>query len=183
MDIPFQLERIKRHALAGQLAPELMAAGQSDSSVDGFLEHALDRVRATSQANFAALTRSRQGRWETLASSGSAQSLERATLAEALDREEAVSNGQWAAAPLDRRAADGELLVLCCPLGKTGDLETLADALAGLLAVSLQAARDGQQTVRRLEQLETILEIAATWNQTLQLKRCWSKWPRPRRGC
>src|SRR5690606_31445473 len=109
----------------------------------------------------AALSRSSQGRWETLASSGSGAPPAQAALAEALDREATVAKGQWAAAPLDRRAADGELLVLCCPTGGAGELEPLADALAGLLSAGLTTVRQRQQAALRLERLEAILEIAA----------------------
>src|SRR5690606_1745741 len=43
-------------------------------------------------------------------------------------------------------------------------------ALAGLLSAGLTTVRQRQQAALRLERLEAILEIAAAWSQTLQLK-------------
>jgi Nif-specific regulatory protein len=88
-------------------------------------------------------------------------------LADALDREGAVAEDIWVAAPLVAHAASSEVLSLCfsrngVPLPAAGEVAQLAAALGE----ALTAARAREQARRRIERLEAILKIVAGWNQT-----------------
>jgi Nif-specific regulatory protein len=92
-------------------------------------------------------------------------------MAEALDREAAVSNSGWFAAPLAAHAASNELLVLFAPGQPSGSASTgKIAALAAVLATALDTARTREHERRRIDRLEAILSIASQWNQTNEME-------------
>jgi Nif-specific regulatory protein len=90
-------------------------------------------------------------------------------LADVLDAETPAARGQWLAAPLAPRAGANELLVVRSSSLQAGPALEAIEALAVLLAATLDAARQRQRREQRIERLEAILEIAAQWRQTLEM--------------
>jgi Nif-specific regulatory protein len=156
---------------AAALPAELFRWAAGGETVQAFLAQGLPAVVQAAEAEFAAVVRLESGRWIVLAESGRPRPLPLALLADALDREQAVALDTWVAAPLDPRAIAGEVLALCfsrhnLPLAAAERHERLAAALGE----ALQAARFREHARRRMERLETILKIAAEWNQTGEME-------------
>jgi Nif-specific regulatory protein len=120
------------------------------------------------RADYVALARSAEARWSIESEFGARRSLPADLLAEVLDREDSVEEGAWIAAPLlSRRAAEG---VLIAHGVKTGpDTANRLDALAAALGIGVANVRARQRQLRRTEELETILQLAAQWNRTHEL--------------
>jgi transcriptional regulator with GAF, ATPase, and Fis domain len=136
------------------------SARQQDTSA--LLSDSLPAILSAFGADFIALVRSRDAR------TGERRPLPQDLLAEVLDREAAAGDGQWMAAPLTPRdAASG---VLVAHVAKpAGDALANLDALAAALAAGLSNVKKREQQYRRTEQLETILGLAAQWNQTHEM--------------
>ena len=149
------------------LAAELLRRAADQENVSAFLAHSLPAVVQAAAAEFAAVARLESGNWTVVADSGRPRKLPLHLLADSLDREGAVSEDVWVAAPLVAHAASSEVLALCfsrngVPLPAAGEVAQLAAALGEALGV----ARAREQSRRRIERLEAILKIVAGWNQT-----------------
>jgi Nif-specific regulatory protein len=134
----------------------------------GLLRDWLAIVASAIGSEYVALARLDEGRWSIEGETGKRQPLPKDLLADVLDREAARSEGAWIAAPLaPREAAKG---VLVAHVAKpTSEMLGTLDGLAAALAAALANARLRDQKQRRTEQLETILLLAAKWNQTHEL--------------
>ncbi|MEX2140551.1 MAG: sigma-54-dependent Fis family transcriptional regulator [Pirellulales bacterium] len=132
------------------------------------MKEALALVLSFVGADYIALVSLTEAKWSIEGESGSRRNMPTGLLAEVLDREATAAEGAWIAAPLvPRRASAGVLLVH----GAKSSRETtnVLDALAAALAAGLASVRARQQQIRRTEELETILELAAQWNQTHEM--------------
>jgi Nif-specific regulatory protein len=84
-----------------------------------------------------------------------------------LDGDREVAADGWLAAPLEPRRGGNEVLVV--RVGPTaGDLRL--PALGEWLSAALRIVRAREQTAARLARLDAILQIAAQWNQPLEMK-------------
>ena len=90
-------------ALAGAAAELLWLGGQA-SDPAAYLNAALPLVSSAVGGVFAAAVRSLGGKWASSAETGTRQSLPHDLLAEALDRESAVSKDDWVAMPVVPRS-------------------------------------------------------------------------------
>jgi Nif-specific regulatory protein len=134
----------------------------------GFVREALPLVLSSVGADYVALAHVSHARWTLEGDTGTRQNLPASLLAEVLDREAPIAEGSWMAAPLvPRRASDGVLIAHGAKPGR--DSTKLLDALAEALAAGLANVRARQQQIRRIKELETILELAAQWNQTHEM--------------
>ncbi len=126
-----------------------------------------------------------------MATSGTAQQLPTELLASALDRETALADQDWIAAPLASRAEEGEALAVHfaaafpspptpLPKGEGArsapsprrdgkELATIAQ-IAPILHQSLDNVRRQSRQRRRLRRLQAVLEIVSQWNQTNELE-------------
>ena len=77
----------------------------------------LPAIGALLGADYVALAGPAAGRWTTLAASGAARQLPVELLANALDRETALADADWIAAPLASRAEEGEVLAVHLAVG------------------------------------------------------------------
>ncbi|MEX0678871.1 MAG: sigma-54-dependent Fis family transcriptional regulator [Pirellulales bacterium] len=156
--------------LAAVSAELLRRAAESENAL-AFLAQGLPLVVQTAEAEFAAVARLEAGQWTVIADSGRPRKLPLAMLAESLDREQMVALDNWVAVPLAPRAAAGEVVTLCfsrnnLPAAASEELSRLT----AVLGESLRAARWRERSARRIERLETILNIAAGWNQTGEME-------------
>ena len=146
------------------VAAHLLWQAAQAADPDSFLAAALPLMLSATAADYAAIASSPHGEWVVLAETGLAAPLPSAALGEALDREACVSSESWFAAPLEEKAASGELLALQfahpAPHG-----ERPVAALAAVLGQALAEVRQRQRQQRRVERLESILDIASRWNR------------------
>jgi transcriptional regulator with GAF, ATPase, and Fis domain len=168
---PLALENLRGQPEVAAMAVELLwRAGQGDSA-GSFLTQCLPLVLGTAGAEFACVARLEDGNSTAMASVGPLRALPAGLLADALDREAAVAQGSWVAAPLEPHAASGELGVWMLAGDAAGN-RSLAklSALALVLGSALEIARAGQVARERIERLQTILGFANKWSQTPEME-------------
>src|SRR5262249_30757062 len=153
----------KFHAVSAAQTPglELLWRAAQQDSLTAFLSEALPLVLQATAGDFAAIATPEGGRWQLLAQSGPRQALPSEILAEAADREAAVSSNGWLAAPISRQGAVTEILAVhATGKGTHAPTVPLVEALAATLAVAFKAVRTRSAQRRRIQRLEAILEIA-----------------------
>ena len=113
LKLAFDAEHLRGQPELAALAAELLWRANQSETAAGFLAQGLPLVLQAAAAEFAAVAALEGGRWQRVAEFGPPRKLAAATLlADALDREQAVANGGWVAAPLAAHAASGEVLLL-----------------------------------------------------------------------
>jgi transcriptional regulator with GAF, ATPase, and Fis domain len=180
-------QTVPRHS-AGQafeselasVALRLHCGGQAAESVERWLPDALLEIAQALGAPSAALLRGQRGRWTLAGAAGSIRGLPEELAAEALDQETPQAADGWLAVPLSAGQASEVLLisgqqplanreVLSNREGAAGQAVQRLGYLADQLHRSLTGLRDRLRQQARVERLEAILQIAATWRQTLEM--------------
>ncbi len=176
-----EFDRLRSRSATAPALLELLWKSCRRDDPPGLVREALALVLPTVAADYAALVRPEHGRWTIEADLGSRRALPSDLLAEALDRDAATGAADWLVAPLvPRDPAEGLLVAhladakLSAKTAKNGAahapaLESL-DALAAALAAGLSSARSRYRQRRRIDRLETILTLAAQWDQTLEME-------------
>jgi len=167
MEIDNNLARYSHYQPAVALSGQVMHQAATADSESAFLRAVCPLLLAATGRQYVALTQGLRGRWRVVQAAGAAQTLPVELLAETLDRDEAVSNGPWSSAPLMQRAAQAELLLLHG--GESSDQLQQVNAFAAVVGVALNSVRARIAAERRVHRLEAILEIAAQWQQTLEM--------------
>lgn len=164
-----EMRSLDSHPALAETASRLFywAAVETEPAV--FLRQALPLVCQTLGGEYLAVVQGEKGQWRTFAASGPQRAAPADLLAEALDRDEPQVRGDWYVAPLAERASSGEMLAAYrtwnTAAERGGTLESLAQWLAAGLAQVRSRQRDKQQIARQA----AILEIAAQWQQTLEM--------------
>ncbi|MBL8827155.1 MAG: sigma-54-dependent Fis family transcriptional regulator [Planctomycetaceae bacterium] len=138
-------------------------------SLDAFTATALGKLAPQVGADFATLVTSGQGQWRPIVEHGRPQPLPLPMLAETLDREQTVAQGNWLAAPLVERAMTGELLVIhtTAAADRQKELVTATALVLGrLLELRRRMARNETDRVR----LRAVLDAAARWNRIHEME-------------
>ena len=135
----------------------LSASGKHDR-LEAFLGEVLPEARAMLPSAALAVVRANPPQWELVAGSGMKQlDIPTEAVAEAIDRDAAVTWSEWTALPL----GDGYALTA----RRVPDNSLLAQFAEGL-AAAIRSVDQRQQRGQRIERLETILEITHAWRQT-----------------
>jgi len=151
---------------AERLGFRLTTIAREGQSLDAFLAEALPQVVEFAQAKGAALVRAGAAGYASVAEHAiEGDKPPRDLVAEALDREESVTRASWTAVPLDARSASGELLAL----HSAADLDR-ANTSAIALGPVVADLRERIGNKRRINRLETIVEIAQQWYRTNELE-------------
>ena len=116
--------------------------------------------------DYLAVVQGEKGQWRILESSQPQQRLPEALLADALDQGQPIAKGEWYAAPLE--PGGGELLAAQRKKGSWQD-RGLEGALRQWLARALALSRGRQRDKQQIARQAAILEIAAQWQQTLEM--------------
>ena len=165
------IEQLRGHPALVPVATELLCGASGADDPSAYLAAALPTVAAAAEADYAALASAAAGQWTVSAEAGSPQTLPVDLLAEVLDRESAIVQAGWAAAPLAPRDPSGEVLAVH---GRDGTDPTgalcVVENLAPVLQRGLAAVRLRHHNQRRIRRLEAILEIANQWNQTREVE-------------
>ncbi len=146
----------------------LLEVASHASSPGDFLKLAAREFASGLGCSFLAMARSEPDGWNILASTkrgqapGGSPTVSAEVCAEALDRESAVVRGSTFAAPL---GTDNMVLTGTAPSATEPDLALLAQACGA--AFDLVQRREAD--ARHVQRLQAILEIAAQWNQTLEM--------------
>ena len=116
----------------------------------------------------AAVVRFYRGEFQQRERCGESGPLPYDLLSDALDAERAMSRAAWVAAPLLRESGPAQLLVMRCEPGQAAELTEVAGLLATWISSALAVTGREHRQRRRIERLETILEILAQWGQALE---------------
>ena len=157
-----------RPAIAA-LAAEMASRAAVVESATAFLTEILPGIVEVAHGDFAAVAIIEAGRWSTIANAGQRQSLPIDLLSDVLDAELLSSAGGWVCAPLAWRNIREVLLVHTNSKSPATASEVI-EALAPVLAANLYAIRTASRQVKRIERLESILQIAQDWNQTHEME-------------
>ena len=179
------------------LGADLLWQATQAETEESLLGWALPAIGALLGADHVALAAPAAGRWMTLAASGAARQLPVELLANALDRETALADAEWIAAPLASRAEEGEVLAVHLVSGspstpaplraptegwsgegtstmpspkRDGKGPAAVAQIAPVLHQSLANVRRRARQQRRVRRLEAVLEIVTQWNQTSELE-------------
>ncbi len=104
-----------------------------------------------------------EGEWETVAEQGSLRPLPHAMLGDVLEADRPVCKECWALAPLGTEECPDRVLAVCLA-EKSKPAELPVDAVALQLRHAILLIEQRGQSARRVERLETILQIAAQWH-------------------
>lgn len=162
----------KQRDPSGQLFEALLRLGLQFSDLDEFNAAALGLLLESLPIDHAALLRARTGHWQRVAEAGVSASPPIALLAEALDREKIGTNGAWLAAPLDAANGRNELLVVQSSPARQvpGALREAIESIMPALGQAINSVREVSRQRRRLDRLQTLLDITAQWNRTHEME-------------
>ena len=156
--------------LAAESSGILLEAFEAQERGD-FLERLLGRIDSACQADAAAVLRAVAGQWTLLARSGNHDKVPLELLAETMDREEIVVAGVWAAAPMRAPGDLAEVLaVRAADLAGASHAANILRELMDVIHVALESVENRIAAKRRVNQLETMLQIAHRWNHAHEVE-------------
>ncbi len=136
-----------------------------------FAGEMLPRVAESCHATYVAFCRRVEGRWTVTADLGVRQPLPLELMAEALDREDVADAPSWAALPVGRWADYTEVLAIFWPVSADRATDEQLSALAAVVRQALEAIRSRDSAARRVQRLETILQISRRLNRNEDMER------------
>lgn len=160
------LSEISEHEISAKLAATLLTKAASSESLDDFQTELCREIKSTTKAGCIALMQGAKGVWRMRANAGKQTQPPTEFLAEILDANSPQQSGEWFGAPVDANA--GYALVA---LGwQVEQPVRCIEALAALVETSLTIAQRRIANLRRVNRLEATLDIAAHWQQTLDME-------------
>ena len=166
---PADLPQLEAHPALAEVASRLFYWSSVESSAAAYLRNSLPVVVQILGGEYAAVVRGEKGKWRTLGKAGADRSLPTELLADALDRNAPCSSKEWYAAPLAPQSESGEVLATHRIWDHASEAGGAAEAVALWLHLGLSAVRKREQQQQREQRLQAILEIAAQWQQTLEM--------------
>ena len=150
------------------LAADLIWRADQASTARGFATEVVAAAAEVLGADFTAIASGRAGAWSVAARFGTTRPLPTELMADVADHEQAAEFENWVAAPLGRT---GDVIVAHAA-GRNRAAQILGDVelLSVIVDTALQIARNREQHHRRVERLESILRIAALWNQATEME-------------
>src|SRR5262245_20110451 len=164
-----KIANLETHPALAETASKLFYWAATEKDPAGYLNLALPMVAQTLGGDYVALAKGEKGIWRTIASSGPQRPLPTDLLSETLDSDAPVSRRDWCIAPLALHGGNGELFAAYRTWAGAADRGGTLEALLGYLHSGLEAVRARQRELCRNQRLQAILEIAARWQQTLQM--------------
>lgn len=165
------LERLRSQPALMALASQLVAKALEAEHPDTYLTEALLSIVAAIGGVYGAVIGSREGKWAAEAQAGPPQPWPEDLVADVVDRETPEARAGWVALPLRATAQPCAACVFRLPEGQGLCLELgLLEGLAGVLAAGWGHVAKRWHDRRRLERLETVLQIVEQWNRTRDLE-------------
>jgi transcriptional regulator with GAF, ATPase, and Fis domain len=157
---------VKPPSSNGSIANELLAAIARSQSAIEFREHALVAVTAQLGQARVAWVHQQGDRWEVAGAANSLAHLPIELAASACDQMSVLSAAGWLAVPITGRTQPSEVLLISPASALDADE---AEVMAHLLRSGLTIAVDHSELQTRVEQLQTLLQLAADWQQSHDL--------------
>jgi len=143
-------------------------AARSEDEGD-FFSQVLPELRRTFDADLVAVFQGRKGQWLELAHTGKSPESPTDLFADAIDQEAVIRRSEWCVVPLDSRSQVPEVLAVHCSGADKQPSNEVFESIAQVINEGLQSVRNRRRDRRRIERLESILGIAATWNQAQEM--------------
>jgi len=156
-------------------AERLLALAGRDDSVDEVMELVLAQLASDSGAAGVAVLVANEGEWQTVAEQGSLESLPWSLLGDVLEADSVASEGTWSVAPASTDNCKGRVLAVCLAEEATSKELAALESAAAQLRNTLSVIESRGQSDRRIQRLETILEIAAQWHSQLSEKELFEQ--------
>lgn len=170
------LDRFESNKLAMRILPRIGLEAGTCQDAQLFLESVLSTFNASLKAEYIAIVHGSRGRWKVVCDIGKQAPLPSELLATVFDEERGGESGQWVVAPTDPRSSNQTALAVHRKVGPFGEVtRENIEALAALVAFVTEPAVKGARRHARITRLEAILEIAAQWNQTLEMEALLTK--------
>lgn len=148
------------------IASELLAAIARSKTAAEFRDNALSVVGDQLAEARVAWVHQAGERWEVAGTAGSLSQLPIELAASACDQMQVLIAGSWLAVPLTGRTRPAEVLLVSPASSIDGDdAEAIGQMLRGGLLISLEHSELSSQ----VEQLQTLLELAADWQRSQDL--------------
>lgn len=148
------------------IASELLAAIARSQTADQFRDHALGAVGDQIPDARVAWVHQSSERWEVAGSAGSLTNLPIELAASACDQMQVTSAEGWLAVPISGRTRPAEVLLLSPANAVDADQ---AESIAQMLRSGLVIAVEHSELASQIEQLQTLLELAADWQRSQDL--------------
>lgn len=144
------------------LANELLSAIADSNSAGQFRDRALGAVSSLFDSGRVAWVHQQEAHWEVAGSAGSLSQLPIDLAATASDELEITRGDGWLAVPITGRTMQAEVLLLSPHNLVDADA---AGEIASLLRSGLMIASEQSGLESRIEQLQSLLELTATWQR------------------
>lgn len=148
------------------VANELLAAIARSHSAQEFRDNALSAIGAEFADARVAWVHQAGEHWEVAGSAGSISQVPIELAASASDQMQVLVASQWLAVPITGRTMPAEVLLI--NPANTADAEQ-AEAIGQMLRSGLLIAKEQSELASQVEQLETLLELAADWQRSQDL--------------
>lgn len=152
-----------------ELAAEIAAEARRMTQDDAFYGWALLRLAELWGAGAAAIAEAAGEQWKIWSSVGSAGDWPKHLAAEALDRERLCRHERWYAWPPDVRRLPNVILLADLGRSAAAEHERLLEIGGRLLAEAILDRRFRHAQRRRIQRLETLLDITRRWNKTQEM--------------
>jgi len=168
MNIPTE-KHVESNDVANLVARLLWRALDADD-IATYSRLACEQIVAAIDAQQAAIVEAHHGTWRTLGEAGQSTRWPETLVAESLDKMAVQRDAPWVVLPLQHAIGSDRVLVLRFDSTADADDEALLATMASALAGAIRSVRSRRQGGQRIERLEAILEIAATWNRTREME-------------
>ncbi|HET6880741.1 MAG TPA: sigma-54-dependent Fis family transcriptional regulator [Pirellulales bacterium] len=169
-DATFLTDLVGERPELAPTAAQILALGAGCQAAPDLLAAVLPLAKAVLGGGYAAIARCSRGEWSVVEETGAKQPLPISFLADVLDDDAPRAHGPWLAAALEPKAGSGELLVVIATQSTAQAMLNPVDGIAKTIGLALKAVRERHDQQWRIVRLETILDVAARWNQHHQVE-------------
>ena len=150
-------------AAAPEITDRLLALAAEEGTAREVTELVVSTLASDPAVRAAAVLVASEGDWQTVAEKGSLKEIPWSLLGEVLETDHPADEQSWSAAPAGTDDCPGRLLAVCRS-EKTPPADFCLETTASQLRRALALIEQRGQAARRVERLETILQIAAQWH-------------------
>ncbi len=150
-------------AAAPEITDRLLALAAEEGTAREVTELVVSTLASDPAVRAAAVLVASEGDWKTVSEKGSLKEIPWSLLGEVLETDHLADEQSWSAAPAGTDDCPGRLLVVCRS-EKTPPADFCLETTASQLRRALALIEQRGQAARRVERLETILQIAAQWH-------------------
>lgn len=163
---PTLVDRVACAAPAAGILPAWLASENSSLDSLNWLATPLREIQRNMGSVAIGLVQGTKGQWRVLFATQTLAPLPQGTLADVLDREQTLAEGNWLASPVESPVEEGWVLVARFADKAPADRRALFDGFAAAVGLILHEARRQSRLEGRAERLQALLDVTLRWSQT-----------------